>query len=161
MDRKPVNFMLNGKPVGVAAEGDIPLLYALRDILDLKATRFGCGEATCGACMVIVDGVAKPSCDLPLSAVAGARVETAEGLDMQPDHPLLAAMIDHQAGQCGYCLPGVLMSAKALLDKQAGQRVTRDQIAVALDDNLCRCGSHVRILDAIEDASRTMAERGA
>lgn len=154
-----VAFTVNGTAVEVDAAEDMPLLYVLRDSLDLKATRFGCGDAACGACTVIVDGVARTSCDLPVSAVRGARVETAEGLDADPAHPLLAAMLGHQAAQCGYCLPGILMAAKAYLD--AGGGADRQAIAAALDGNLCRCGAHVRILDAVEDAARGMSGAGA
>ena len=156
-EQQSVTFDLNGDPVTVLADDDLPLLYALRDVLGRKATRFGCGDAACGACMVIVDGKAATSCDLPVSAVAGARVETAESLDTDPAHPLVSAMLIHQAGQCGYCLAGILMSAKAFLDAQTGRPVTRGEIAAALDDNLCRCGSHARILDAIEAAAKDLA----
>jgi len=156
-DSQSVTFDLNGKTVTVEAQDELPLLYALRDILGLKATRFGCGDAACGACMVIVDGKAKTSCDLPISAVAGARVETAESLDTDPAHPLVSAFLARQAGQCGYCLTGILMAAKALLDSGTGDPIPRSEIAAALDDNLCRCGSHARILGAIEEASRKMA----
>lgn len=154
-----VRFTLNGTSVEVAGPEEMPLLYALRDELRLKATRFGCGDAACGACMVIVDGEARTSCDLPISTIAGARVETAEALDGDPEHPLLAAMIAHQAGQCGYCLPGILMAAKAYLD--AGGGADRTAIAAALDANLCRCGTHMRILDAVEDAARRIAGASA
>ena len=154
-----VRFTLNGTAVEVGGPDEMPLLYALRDGLGLKATRFGCGDAACGACMVIVDGEARTSCDLPISAIEGARIETAEGLDGDPAHPLLAAMLKHQAGQCGYCLPGILMAAKAYLD--AGGGADRAAIAAALDANLCRCGTHVRILDAVEEAARKMTGASA
>lgn len=150
-----VTFNLNGLDVEVDASDDRPLLYALRDELGLKATRFGCGDAACGACTVIVDGLARTSCDLPVSAVAGCRIETAEALDAEPAHPLLDAMLAHQAGQCGYCLSGIVMAAKAYLD--AGGKDDRAAIARALDANLCRCGTHARILDAVEDAARRIA----
>jgi nicotinate dehydrogenase subunit A len=152
-------FTLNGTAVEIVGAAEMPLLYALRDELGMKATRFGCGDAACGACMVIVDGKARTSCDLPISAIAGARVETAEALDRYPAHPLLAEMLAHQAGQCGYCLPGILMAAKAYLDDGGG--ADRAAIAAALDANLCRCGTHVRILDAVEDAARRMAGASA
>ncbi|MGI1663341.1 (2Fe-2S)-binding protein [Palleronia sp. KMU-117] len=150
-----ITFNLNGSKVEVDASDELPLLYALRDELGLKATRFGCGDAACGACTVIVDGVARTSCDLPVSAVAGCRVETAEALDVDPAHPLLEAMLAHQAGQCGYCLSGIVMAAKAYLDAGGGD--DRATIAQALDANLCRCGTHARILDAVEDAARRIA----
>lgn len=153
-----VAFTLNDRTVSVRSDPNVPLLHVLRESLGLKATRFGCGQATCGACTVIVNGQAVMSCDLPVGAVAGAAVETAESLDTVPPHPLLDAFLAHQAGQCGYCLPGILMAAKALLDVEPAP--DRARIARALDSNLCRCGSHVRILDAVEDASRRMAAGG-
>lgn len=142
-------LMVNGKAREVTAPGEMPLLYVLREELGLKATRFGCGQGGCGACMVLVDGEAVTSCDLPLSAVEGKAVETAEGLG---DHPLVQAATELQAAQCGYCLPGILMAAKALLDTEP--HPDRARIAAALDGNLCRCGAHPRILRAIEKASR-------
>jgi nicotinate dehydrogenase subunit A len=150
-----IAFTLNGRAVAVRSDPTVPLLHVLREDLGLRATRFGCGQATCGACTVIVNGQAVMSCDFPVSAVAGATVETAESLDTVPPHPLLDAFLDHQAGQCGYCLPGILMASKALLDAEPAP--DRARIARALDANLCRCGTHVRILDAIEDAGRRMA----
>jgi nicotinate dehydrogenase subunit A len=151
------DFTVNGRQVRVRSAPNVPLLYILREELDLKAARFGCGQATCGACTVIVDGTATMSCDLPVAAVAGAAVETAESLASDPPHPLLEAFLDHQAGQCGYCLPGILMASKALLDGTASPG--RPQIAEALDGNLCRCGTHGRILDAVETAARKISER--
>jgi aerobic-type carbon monoxide dehydrogenase small subunit (CoxS/CutS family) len=150
-----IGFTLNGRAVRVRSAPNVPLLYVLRDELDLKASRFGCGQAACGACTVIVDGRAVTSCDLPVDAVAGAVVETAESLASDPPHALVDAFLEHQAGQCGYCLPGILMAAKALLDETA--LPDRAHIAEALDGNLCRCGSHGRILDAVESAARKMS----
>lgn len=149
---KRITCHLNGVARSIDADPDMPLLYALRDVLGLRATRFGCGEATCGACTVLVDGRPVMSCDLPLGEVDGKRIETAEGLD----GPLVEAFLGHQAGQCGYCLPGILMAAKALLADEP--RPDRRRIAEALDDHLCRCGTHSRILDAIEDAAARIAE---
>ena len=153
-----IEFTVNGRAVCVRSAPGVPLLYVLRDELDLKASRFGCGQAACGACTVIVDGRAVTSCDLPVEAVAGAVVETAESLASDPPHPLVEAFLDHQAGQCGYCLPGILMASKALLD--GTDMPDRARIAEALDGNLCRCGTHARILDAVEAAARKMSERG-
>jgi nicotinate dehydrogenase subunit A len=150
-----MDFTLNGRAVSVRSDPNMPLLHVLREDLGQRATRFGCGQASCGACTVIVDGRAVMSCDIPVAAVAGLSVETAEGLDGVPPHPLVTAFLDHQAGQCGYCLPGILMAAKALLDSEVAP--DRDRIARALDANLCRCGTHVRILDAVEDAARQIA----
>lgn len=139
---------VNGRRVSVSAEPETPLLYVLRNDLKLKGTRYGCGLGQCGACTVIVDGVAVQSCDVPVSAVAGKRITTIEGLGEDGRlHPLQQAFIDEQAAQCGYCASGILMSAKALLDArpQADEAAIRE----ALAGNLCRCGTHARILRAI------------
>lgn len=157
-DRKTIRFHVNGQPHTLDVDAATPLLHVLREDLNLKATRFGCGEATCGACTVLVDGRAVMSCDLPAAEVDGARIETAEGLDADPPDPLLEAFLDHQAGQCGYCLPGILMAARALLAERP--QPARSDIARALDGNLCRCGAHARILDAVEDAARRMTGAG-
>lgn len=155
-ETRATRFTLNGKPVEVTADPDTPLLYVLRDDLDAKTARFGCGVGLCGACTVIVDGKAVQSCDMPLSVAAGANVETAEGLAAAtPPHPLIGAIIERQAGQCGYCLPGIVMAAKALLDTTS--QPSRAAIAESLAGNLCRCGAHVRILDAVEAAAATLA----
>lgn len=153
--RDIVEFTVNGRPVSARGRADMPLLYYLRDRLGLRATRFGCGQGGCGACTVIADGRAVQSCDVLVRDVAGARVETAEALDGDPPHPLVASFLDHQAGQCGYCLPGILMAAKALLDGEPAP--DRARIAETLDGHLCRCGAHQRILDAVEAAGRKMA----
>ncbi|WP_394701448.1 (2Fe-2S)-binding protein [uncultured Roseibium sp.] len=158
MAETDVAFRVNGEDRTVRTGADIPLLYALREELGLKGTRFGCGDAACGACTVILDGVAVTSCDLPVSAVAGKSVETVESLDTDPPHPLIDAAIDQQAAQCGYCLPGILMAAKALLDRN--EQPDRADIIAALDGNLCRCGTHTRILKAVEQAAGIMAEAG-
>lgn len=155
-ETRSVRLTLNGQPVEVNADPDTPLLYVLRGALDAKTARFGCGVGLCGACTVIVDGRARCSCDMPLAEAEGATVETAEGLATDPPHPLLAAMIDRQAAQCGYCLPGIVMAAKALLDHEP--RPSRQRIAEILAGNLCRCGAHVRILDAVEDAAVRLTE---
>lgn len=151
--RRMIALTVNGAAVTVEADPDAPLLYALRGPMGLTGARFGCGEGQCGACMVLVDGRATPSCDMPLSAVEGRSVETVEGL---ADHALVAAVVEGQAGQCGYCLPGIVVAAKALLDRTP--RPGRAEIAAALDGNLCRCGAHLRILKAVEAAAARMAE---
>ncbi|HWB51073.1 MAG TPA: (2Fe-2S)-binding protein [Stellaceae bacterium] len=145
-------FTVNGRAVEVAADADTPLLDVLRNHLGLKGTKFGCGLEQCGCCMVLIDGATAKSCGKALSMVAGKAVLTIEGLGT-PDapHPLQTAFLDEQAGQCGYCLPGILISAKALLDRNPAP--TRREIAAALDDNICRCGSHIRILKAVERAA--------
>jgi nicotinate dehydrogenase subunit A len=148
-------FTVNGSAVSVGAGPDTPLLEVLRNHLGLMGTKFGCGLEQCGCCMVLVDGEPAKSCGKALSTVAGKSVLTIEGLGT-PDrpHPLQAAFLDEQAGQCGYCLPGILISAKALLDKNPAP--SRREIAHALDDNICRCGSHIRILKAVERAAAAM-----
>lgn len=154
---RTVSFTVNGDRVEVSADPAASLLTALRETLGLKATRYGCGTEGCGACTVIVDGNARFSCTLPVSQVSDSTVQTAEGLagaGPHSDHPLLSAFLDHQAGQCGYCLPGILMRARALLER--GEAVERADVAAELDANLCRCGAHQRILDAVMDAARRM-----
>ncbi|HVC55347.1 MAG TPA: (2Fe-2S)-binding protein [Stellaceae bacterium] len=147
-----IAFTVNGTAVNVAADGDTPLLDALRNHLGLVGSRFGCGQEQCGSCMVLVDGKPEKSCGKALSTIAGKAVVTVEGLGTpQHPHPLQQAFLDEQAGQCGYCLAGILISAKALLD--ANPAPSRREIALALDDNICRCGSHPRILRAIERAA--------
>jgi nicotinate dehydrogenase subunit A len=157
---EPISLTVNGRPVNVTADGDTPLLDILRNHLGLVGTKFGCGQEQCGCCMVLVDGRPEKSCGKPLSTVAGKVVTTIEGLGTsERPHPLQQAFLDEQAGQCGYCLPGILISAKALLDRNSAP--SRAEIAKALDDNICRCGSHVRILRAVERAARVMHEGGA
>ena len=151
-----ISLIINGSKYKIKVDPGTPLLFVLRDNLGLCATRYGCGEATCGACTVIVDGEAVMSCDISLGAVAEKSVQTAEGMQAKPSHPLLEAFIKHQAGQCGYCLTGILMASKALLEKEP--LATRKRIAEVLDSNLCRCGAHSRILDAVEEAGKFMSK---
>jgi nicotinate dehydrogenase subunit A len=154
------DLVVNGSPVSVTADGDTPLLDVLRNHLCLTGTKFGCGLEQCGCCMVLVDGNPEKSCGKSLSAVAGKEIMTIEGLGTpEHPHPLQAAFLDEQAGQCGYCLAGILISAKALLDRNPSP--SRTEIAAALDDNICRCGSHTRILRAIERAAERMREGGS
>jgi nicotinate dehydrogenase subunit A len=146
---------VNGRDCEVRADANTPLLYILRNDLKLKGTRFGCGEAQCGACNVLLDGDAVPSCDTPLWSVPGHEVTTIEGIGGESGlHPLQQAFIDEQAIQCGYCIDGIIISAVALLQRERDPSDT--QIAAALDRNLCRCGTHVRILRAIRAAARAM-----
>ena len=151
------DLTVNGRAVSVTvAHDDVPLLGVLRDALGLVGTRFGCGLEQCGCCMVLVDDAPEKSCVKPIWSVAGKAVTTVEGLGTpERPHPLQRAFLDEQAGQCGYCLSGILISAKALLDRNP--QPTRAEIARALDDNICRCGSHNRILRAVEKAARTSA----
>jgi nicotinate dehydrogenase subunit A len=153
----PISLTVNGDAVSVTADGDTPLLDILRNHLGLVGTKFGCGQEQCGCCMVLVDGNAEKSCGKALSTVSGKEIVTIEGLaTRERPHPLQQAFLDEQAGQCGYCLPGILISAKALLDHNPAP--SRTEIATALDDNICRCGSHIRILRAVERAARLMQE---
>jgi nicotinate dehydrogenase subunit A len=150
-----ISFTVNGRSVQVTASVDMPLLDVLRNHLGLTGTRFGCGLEQCGACMVLIDGVPAKSCGAALSTVAGKSVLTIEGLGTPSNpHPLQQAFIEMQAGQCGYCLSGILISAKALLDRNPVP--TRDEIVAALDGNICRCGTHHRILRAVACAAARM-----
>jgi len=150
------HLRVNGAPREVTLEGDTPLLYALRNDLELSGAKFGCGLAQCGACTVIVGGTAVRSCRTEVRTVENRDITTLEGIgtDAKP-HPLQTAFIAEQAMQCGYCINGMIMSAKALLDKNP--RPTDAQIREALAGNLCRCGSHNRIVRAIQRASKEMA----
>jgi nicotinate dehydrogenase subunit A len=154
------SFWVNGAAVRVDADGDAPLLDVLRNDLGLRGTKFGCGVEQCGSCLVLIDGRPEKSCGKSLATVAGRAVLTIEGLGTRANpHPLQQAFLDEQAGQCGYCLAGILIAAKALIDRNPAP--SRAEIAEALDDNICRCGSHVRILRAVDRAARRMrAEAG-
>jgi nicotinate dehydrogenase subunit A len=152
----PVGFVLNGAPVAPEIEADAPLLAALRGPLDLSGPRFGCGSEQCGACVVLLDGAPAFACTLPVSAAAGRQVETVEGLGTpETPHPLQIAFLALQAGQCGYCLSGILMAAAALLRRVA--RPSDAEIKAALAPHLCRCGSHNRIIRAVRRAAEAMA----
>lgn len=152
---RSIQLHLNGSTQAVQAEESTPLLYALRNGCDLKGTRFGCGIAQCGSCFVLLEGVAVPSCDTPLWAAEGKSVVTVEGLAAAGQmHPLQQAFIDEQAAQCGYCLSGILISAAALLS--ANPHPTESEVRQALDKNLCRCGSHNRIVRAVLRAAAAM-----
>jgi nicotinate dehydrogenase subunit A len=139
---------VNGARHSVAAAPETPLLYVLRNYLGLMGTRFGCGSGQCGACFVLVDARAMASCDMPLSFAVNKKITTMEGLN--GEHPVQKALERHQAAQCGYCMSGIVMSAVALL--AAEKSPSEDRIRAALDKNLCRCGSHNRVVRAILDA---------
>ena len=144
-------LQVNGSKREVEADPETPLLYVLRNELKLKGARYGCGEGLCGACMVIVDGKAVQSCDVPVSAMAGKSITTIEGIGTpERPHMLQRAFIAHQAAQCGYCVSGIIMSAKALLDSKPD--ASDDELREALAGNLCRCGTHTRILRAVRAA---------
>jgi len=149
---RTISFTLNGKATRVTVDDERMLLWVLRNDLGLTGTKFGCGEALCGACTVIVDKQAVRSCSFPVKNVAGKSVTTIEGLSQDNKlSPLQDAFLKHHAFQCGYCTPGMIMHAYALLLKTP--RPTREQIVENMDDNLCRCGSHVRVVAAIQEAA--------
>jgi nicotinate dehydrogenase subunit A len=146
-----IQLTVNGRAVSVASDGTTPLLAVLRDELALRGTKFGCGTEQCGACMVLIDGKPEYSCAREVATVAGRSVTTIEGLsDNGSLHPLQQALLDEQAGQCGYCLPGIVISATALLANNP--KPSRDEIIAALDPHLCRCGIHNRVIRAVQKA---------
>ena len=147
----PVSFSVNGKPTTVDVPADMPLLWVLRDVLDLKGTKFGCGAAQCGACTVHLNGAPTRTCVTPVSAVQGAKVTTIEGLSPDGTHALQQAWEELDVPQCGYCQAGQLMSAAALLAKTP--KPTDAQIDTAMNGNLCRCATYGRIRAAIKRAA--------
>lgn len=154
-----IAFTVNGESKHVEAPETATLLDVLRNHLGLMGTRYGCGLEQCGSCMVLVDGQPAYACTREVSTVADHKVTTIEGLGMPAKpHPLQQAFLDEQAGQCGYCLSGIVMSAKALLDRNP--KPSRSDIVAALDGHLCRCGAHQRILRAVERAARAMSNGG-
>ncbi len=150
-----ISFTLNGKPARVTGDGERMLLWVLRYDLGLTGVKYGCGAGLCGACTVIVDQEAVRSCATPVKAVAGKRVLTIEGLSRgQQLHPIQQAFLKHHAFQCGYCTPGMILNAYALLLRNP--RASRADILKEMEGNLCRCGSHTRIVAAIEEAAGSM-----
>ncbi len=151
--RRTVSFTLNGKQVTLDAEPGRTLLWALRGDLGLTGTKYGCGEGACGSCTVVVDGQAVRSCQVSLGSVHGREVTTIEGLERDGRlHPLQEAFLEQGALQCGYCTPGMIMNAYGLLRRDP--HPSREAILRAMEENLCRCGAHQRIVAAIETASR-------
>ncbi len=149
----PIELEVNGRRHEVAVDPSMPLLYVLSDELQLRGPKFGCGLAQCGSCTVIVDGHAIRSCVTPVGDVAGAGITTLEGLGtVEKPHPLQQAFIDEQAVQCGFCLSGVILTAKALLDRNPG--ASEDEIRSELSGVLCRCFTHARMLRAINRYAR-------
>ena len=147
---------VNGQDQSVDADPDTPLLYVLRNDLKMNAAKYGCGLGQCGACTVIVDGKPIFSCLTPISLLAGRQIRTVEGLGtIDKPGPLQQAFIDEQAAQCGYCIPGMMMRAQALLERNP--KPTDADIRVALEPNLCRCGTHMRIVRAVKRAADAMA----
>jgi isoquinoline 1-oxidoreductase subunit alpha len=149
-----IGFKVNGKAVSASAEADTPLLWVIRDELGMTGTKFGCGAALCGACTVQLDGAAIRSCQTPVSAVAGKKVNTVEGLSRNNTHPLQQAWLKHDVPQCGYCQSGQLMAADALL--KTNKNPSDADIDAAMSGNICRCGTYTRVKAAIKDAAATM-----
>lgn len=148
-------FTLNGKPVDVPADADTPLLYVLREDLALNGAKFGCGLGQCGACTVLLDNQPVFSCLTPVSVLEGRQVTTVEGLGTASSPgPLQRAFIEEQAMQCGYCIPGIMMRAQALLNRN--RQPSDAEIRAELDANLCRCGAHARIVKAVRRAGQLM-----
>jgi aerobic-type carbon monoxide dehydrogenase small subunit (CoxS/CutS family) len=152
---KPIRFSFNGKTTALEVEEERMLLWVLRTELGLTGTKSGCGEGLCGSCTVLVDGKPERSCQLPMREVSGKKIVTIEGLAKNGKlHPVQAAFVEHDALQCGFCTPGMILSAYGLLLENP--KPTRQQILDHMEDNLCRCGAHVRIVKAIETAASEM-----
>ena len=147
-----IKLSINGKALQVDVEPEMPLLWALRDVLDMKGTKFGCGLGQCGACTVHVNGEPVRSCTLPMSAAAGKKITTIEGLSANGTHPVQRAWVEHQVPQCGYCQSGQIMTAVALLNNK--RKPTDGDIDAAMT-NICRCGTYARIRTAIHAAAKT------
>lgn len=155
----PIKFKVNGRPVALDVPDDTPLLWAVRDELDMKGTKFGCGIGLCGACTVHVDGVAQRSCITPIASIAGSDITTIEGLAENNDHPLQQAWVATQTPQCGYCQSGQIMQAASLLAYNASP--SDGDIESAMDGNLCRCMAYPRIKKAIKMAANQLAVNAA
>jgi nicotinate dehydrogenase subunit A len=155
-----IELKVNGKSHNLSADPDTPLLYVLRNELQLNAAKFGCGLGQCGACTVLVDGAPTLSCVTPIMLLEGRQITTVEGLGTPEDPgPMQRAFIEEQSAQCGYCIPGMMMRAQALL--QRNPRATDAEIRAFLEPNLCRCGTHMRILRAVKRAASLMAGPGS
>ena len=150
-----INLTVNGKGYNIEADPAMPLLWAIRDMVGLKGTKFGCGMALCGACTVHLDGNPVRSCSVQVSEAAGKKITTIEGISSDRSHPIQKAWIQHQVPQCGYCQSGQIMSAVALLDKNPTP--TDEDINNAMSGNICRCGTYQRIHDAIKTASKEIS----
>ena len=150
-----IQFILNDKSVSFTGDAERNLLWVLRTEFELTGTKYGCGEGFCGACTVLVDNRAERSCQLPVKNVAGKSVLTIEGLSQNGElHPVQQAFVEHDALQCGYCTPGMIMTAASLLYENPNP--SRDDIIVGMDENLCRCGGYGRMVDAIQSAAKQM-----
>jgi aerobic-type carbon monoxide dehydrogenase small subunit (CoxS/CutS family) len=149
---KTIQFTLNDKPVRVTVDDERTLLWVLRTDLGITGAKFGCGEGVCGACTVLVNDVAVPSCQMSIGDIARQEIKTIEGLEKNGQlHPIQRAFIKYDALQCGFCTPGMILKAYSLL--LSNPNPTQQEIIAGMDDNLCRCGAHVRILQAIETAA--------
>ena len=154
---KTTSLNVNGRKLPVNVDSQTSLLTVLRDYLNLTGTKYGCGEAQCGACTVLVDGVMTRSCTMPVGKVSGKQITTIEGLETNGQlHPLQQAFIEADAMQCGYCTSGMIVAGAGLLKKNP--KPSRDEIVKAMDRNVCRCGTYLRIVKAIEIASGTAKE---
>jgi len=152
MEQK-IRFNLNGRKTEITTDPDNTLLWILRNLLGLTGTKYGCGTGFCGACTVLINREAARSCMLPVSEIAGKDVITIEGLGRNDKlHPIQKAFIEHDALQCGYCTPGMIMTAAGMLIKNPS--LTREEIISGLEENLCRCGAHTRIIDAVQTAAK-------
>lgn len=151
-----MTIAVNGEQRDIEADPNTPLLWALRDAWGLIGTRFGCGAGSCGACTVWIDGTPTHSCDTPLWSVVNKQVTTVEGLSQSGPHPVQQCLIKHQAGQCGYCLSGIVMRAAALVDRarETDESLDKQVVSTALEGHLCRCGAHNRIVRAIIEAAQ-------
>jgi aerobic-type carbon monoxide dehydrogenase small subunit (CoxS/CutS family) len=153
--KEKISFQLNGKKTEADIDPSQTLLWVLRDYFGLKGTKYGCGTGFCGACTVLIDNEAVRSCSIPVKEVNGKKVVTIEGLATNGKlHPVQKAFVDHDALQCGYCTPGMIMNAVGLLMKNPNP--SHEDIITGMEDNLCRCGAHVRIIEAIQTAAKEM-----
>jgi len=152
------SFTLNGKPVELAVDGSRRLLWVLRGEMGLTGSKFGCGQGQCGSCTVLVDGRAVRSCITPVASVAGKQVVTIEGLATDGElHPLQRAFVEHGALQCGYCTPGMILGAHALLERNPDP--SEEDVVAGLEGHLCRCGTHVRVVQAVRAAAEELRRR--
>ena len=148
-----INLNINGKKQVVDVDPKTPVLWVLRDHLNLVGTKYGCGMAQCGACTIIMEGNAVRSCTLPVSSVANKKITTIEGISENGDHPVQTAWLEHDVPQCGYCQAGQIMTAVALLEKKSNP--TDEEIETAMNGNICRCGTYLRIKAAIKTAAKS------
>ena len=156
---KTIRFTLNGRSTAIEADEERMLLWVLRTELGLTGTKFGCGEGFCGSCTVLVDGKAERSCQLPMAAVAGKKIVTIEGLAKNGElHPVQTAFLEHDALQCGFCTPGMILTAKAFLDENPSP--SQGQVKEGMAGNLCRCTGYVKIIDAVMSAAETIRKGG-